>query len=160
MSRQWRSRRSRWERQKGLGVCPSGGTGSTAPRSWSVNAFCVMVKTYSWIPKCKTKCIMYNLRVLNYACEIIQACKDISVGCRWYQSRFRGVNMSSEPSKELFNTIGERHERNERQFFRWICYQGSCAKHLTIEFYTVVMLLTFILNIISIPSPLTLSFQA
>jgi len=117
MSRQWRSRRSRWERQMGLGVCPSRGTGSTAPRSCSVNAFCVMVKTYSWIPKCKTKCIMYNLRVLNYAREIIQACKDISVGCRWYQSRFRGVNMSSEPSKELFNTIGGRHERNERQFF-------------------------------------------
>jgi len=31
--------------------------------------------------------------------------------------------------------------------------EGSCAKHLTIEFYTVVMLLTFILIIISIPSP-------
>ena len=28
----------------------------------------------------------------------------------------------------------------------------SCAKHLTIEFYTVVMLLTFVLIIISIPS--------
>jgi len=33
---------------------------------------------------------------------------------------------------------------------------GSCAKHLTVESYTVVMLLTFILirPIISIPSPL------
>ena len=31
--------------------------------------------------------------------------------------------------------------------------EGSCAKHLTIGFYTVVMLLTFILIIISIPSP-------
>ena len=31
---------------------------------------------------------------------------------------------------------------------------GSCAKHLTVECYTVVMLLTFILIIISIPSPL------
>ena len=30
---------------------------------------------------------------------------------------------------------------------------GSCAKHLTVESYTVVMLLTFILVIISIPSP-------
>jgi len=30
---------------------------------------------------------------------------------------------------------------------------GSCAKHLTVESYTVVMLLTFILIIISIPSP-------
>jgi len=28
----------------------------------------------------------------------------------------------------------------------------SCAKHLTIEFYTVVMLLTFMVIIISIPS--------
>ena len=39
---------------------------------------------------------------------------------------------------------------------------GSYAKHLTVESYTVVMLLTFILIIIiiSIPSPLTLSFQA
>jgi len=37
---------------------------------------------------------------------------------------------------------------------------GSCAKHLTVESYTVVMLLTFILIIISIPSALTLSFQA
>ena len=37
---------------------------------------------------------------------------------------------------------------------------GSCAKHLTVESYTVVMLLAFILIIISIPSPLTLSFQA
>ena len=33
---------------------------------------------------------------------------------------------------------------------------GSCAKHLTVESYTVVMLLTFILIIMSIPSPLTL----
>ena len=32
----------------------------------------------------------------------------------------------------------------------------SCAKHLTIEFYTIIMLLRFI----SIPSPPTLSFQA
>ena len=32
----------------------------------------------------------------------------------------------------------------------------SCAKHLTVESYTVVMLPTFILIIISIPSPLTL----
>jgi len=30
---------------------------------------------------------------------------------------------------------------------------GSCAKHSTVESYTVVMLLTFILIIISIPSP-------
>ena len=37
---------------------------------------------------------------------------------------------------------------------------GTCAKHLTVESYTVVMLLTVILVIISIPSPLTLSFQA
>jgi len=29
---------------------------------------------------------------------------------------------------------------------------GSCAKRLTIEFYTVVMLLTFLLIIISVPS--------
>jgi len=36
----------------------------------------------------------------------------------------------------------------------------SCTKHLTVESYTVVMLLTFVLIIISIPSPLTLSFQA
>ena len=38
--------------------------------------------------------------------------------------------------------------------------EGSRAEHLTIEFYTVVVLLTFILIIIIIPSPLTLSFQA
>jgi len=37
---------------------------------------------------------------------------------------------------------------------------GSCAKHLTVEYYTVVMLLTLTLIISSIPSPLTLSFQA
>jgi len=36
---------------------------------------------------------------------------------------------------------------------------GSCAKRLTIESYTVVMLLTFILIIIS-NRLLTLSFQA
>ena len=38
---------------------------------------------------------------------------------------------------------------------------GSCAKHLTAESYTVVMLLTVtgLLIIISIPSLLTLSFQ-
>jgi len=35
---------------------------------------------------------------------------------------------------------------------------GSCAKHLTVESYTVVMLLTFILVISSIPSP-SLLFQ-
>ena len=45
--------------------------------------------------------------------------------------------------------------------------EGSCAKHLTIEFYMVVMLLTFILIINSIPPPphsfipgLTPSFSA
>ena len=37
---------------------------------------------------------------------------------------------------------------------------GSCAKQLTVESYTVVMLLTFVVIIISIPSPLTPSFQA
>jgi len=37
---------------------------------------------------------------------------------------------------------------------------GSYAKHLAVESYTVVMLLTFALIIISIPSPMTLSFQA
>jgi len=37
---------------------------------------------------------------------------------------------------------------------------GSRATHLTVESYTVVMLLTFILIIISITSPLTLPFQA
>jgi len=31
--------------------------------------------------------------------------------------------------------------------------EGSCAKHLTIEFCAVVMLLTFILIIITMPSP-------
>jgi len=31
---------------------------------------------------------------------------------------------------------------------------GSCARHLTVESYTVVMLLTFRLLILSIPSPL------
>ena len=36
--------------------------------------------------------------------------------------------------------------------------EGGCAKHLTMQFYTVVMLLTFILITISILSPLT--FQA
>ena len=38
-------------------------------------------------------------------------------------------------------------------FYRVRGVEGSCAKHLTIEFYTVVILLTFILIIISIPSP-------
>jgi len=33
--------------------------------------------------------------------------------------------------------------------------EGSYAKHLTVEFCTVAMLLTFILIIVSIPSPLT-----
>ena len=37
---------------------------------------------------------------------------------------------------------------------------GSYAKHLAVESYTVVMLLTFALIIISIPSSVTLSFQA
>ena len=38
---------------------------------------------------------------------------------------------------------------------------GSCAKHsIIVESYAVVMLLTFILIIISIQSPLTLSFPA
>ena len=40
---------------------------------------------------------------------------------------------------------------------------GSCAKHLTVESYTaytVILLLTVVLIIISSPSPLTLSFQA
>jgi len=38
-------------------------------------------------------------------------------------------------------------------FYRIRGDDGSCAKHLTVESYTVVMLLTFILIIIPIPSP-------
>jgi len=36
-----------------------------------------------------------------------------------------------------------------------IAVEGSCAEHLTVEFYTVIMLLvlTFILIVISVPSP-------
>jgi len=37
---------------------------------------------------------------------------------------------------------------------------GSCAKHLTIEFYAVVMLLTFVLSVISIPLPPSLLVHA
>jgi len=44
--------------------------------------------------------------------------------------------------------------------YRFRGADGSCAKHLTVESYAVVMLLTFILIIISIPSPLTFSFHA
>jgi len=35
---------------------------------------------------------------------------------------------------------------------RVLAVDGSCAKHLTVESYTVVMLLTFILITVSIPS--------
>jgi len=38
-------------------------------------------------------------------------------------------------------------------------YRVRGAKHLTVESYTVVMQPTVILTIISIPSPLSLSFQ-
>jgi len=105
-SDRWRvsggSRKSNYGVQGVWGCAASGGAGgqsprwwvwgqSPLPRSWSIIAFCVMVKAFSWIPKCKNYCIMYNLaRVWNYAREIIQASKDVSVGCRWYQSRFNG----------------------------------------------------------------------
>ena len=45
-------------------------------------------------------------------------------------------------------------------YYRVRGVDGSCAKHLTVESYTVVMLLTFILIITSFTSPLTFSFQA
>ena len=44
------------------GCAPNGGAGGRArlrsvgakpPRSWSINPFCLMVKAFSWIPKCK-----------------------------------------------------------------------------------------------------------
>ena len=37
---------------------------------------------------------------------------------------------------------------------------GSCAKHLTVEYYMVVMLLTFVLLFLVFHHPLTLSFRA
>ena len=58
-------------------------------------------------------------------------------------------------------TAGMEFGRHRSVFLS--CYRGvdgSCAKHLTIEFYIAVMLLTFILFIVSIPSPLRLLFRA
>ena len=38
-------------------------------------------------------------------------------------------------------------------FFHVSGVKGSCAKHLSVEFYTIVMLLAFVLVIVHIPSP-------
>ena len=48
--------------------------------------------------------------------------------------------------------------RHRSVFYRVRGVGSSCAQHLTVESYTVVTLLTFILIIISIPSPVTLSY--
>ena len=45
--------------------------------------------------------------------------------------------------------------RNRPVFYRVRGVDASCAQHLAVESYTVVILLTFILIIISIPSPLS-----
>ena len=68
------------------------------------------------------------------------------------------VVISQVPSQS--QPLEWRSAGSGRCSYRVTCVEGSCAKHLTIEFYTVITLLTFILIIISFPSPLTLSFQA
>ena len=45
-------------------------------------------------------------------------------------------------------TAGLAFDRSGRCSYRVRGVEGSCAKHLTIEFHTVVMLLTFIFIII------------
>jgi len=57
-------------------------------------------------------------------------------------------------------TAGVAYDSTSLCSYRDRGVDGSCAKHLTVECYTSVMLLTFILIILSIPPPLTLSFQA
>ena len=86
----------------------------------------VMVKAFSWIPKCKNQCIMYNLMSLKlHVCEIIRASKVISVGCRWCQWDLGGVKMSSKPSKWLFdNQYNRRTTRTELEsvFCIWMYF--------------------------------------
>ena len=48
--------------------------------------------------------------------------------------------------------------RHRSVFYRVRGVGSSCAEHLTVESYTVVALLTFILIIISIPTAVTLSY--
>ena len=58
--------------------------------------------------------------------------------CEQYILQAPRPNEGNELSSKLNDSLG---------------VDGSCAKHLTVESYTVVMLLTFILIITSIPSP-------
>jgi len=94
--RQWQIQKIVLEGANGLwGLCPQWGcrgrarTGSverrSPPEARVFNAFCVMVKAFSRMPKCKKNSALYTtLWVLNYAREIIQASKNVSVRCRWY----------------------------------------------------------------------------
>ena len=89
---------------------------------------------------------LVNITALGTS-RFVSVTQSVSVSRVWFQSSFsldletRRLGSVSTPSR-----VGG--------------VEGSCAKRLTMEFYTVVMLRTFILIIISIPSPLTLSSQA
>jgi len=93
----------------------------------------------------------------------------ITLGTRLHTTERRSSHWQFMVNRTFLQLNAQQHELESRQLewrsagtgrcsYRVRRVDGSCAKYLTIEFYTVVMLLTFIL--ISIPSPLTLSFQA
>jgi len=65
----------------------------------------------------------------------------VEVGYIWRTET--SANAATNESKDLLFVVGVGEGGVD----------GSCAKHLTVESYTVVMLLTFIFIIISIPSP-------
>jgi len=62
-------------------------------------------------------------------------------------------NLCSHAVRVRILTAGVAFGRHRSVFLSCLRCDGSCAKHLTVEFYTVVTLLTFILIIISIKSP-------
>jgi len=62
----------------------------------------------------------------------------------------RPTNSASTMQKKLFSGLRSAWAALGELTGRGV--HGSCARHLTAEYYTVVMLLTFVLFIISIPS--------
>ena len=61
----WTGDRLCWRSGGTGGRAPMGVWGGEAPRSWSTNAFCVIVKAFSWIPECKSQCMMYKLTTVK-----------------------------------------------------------------------------------------------
>jgi len=110
------------------GVC--GGKAPTSSRiSWSINAFCVTVKAFSWTSKCKK--IVHNIQcwVLNYACEIIQASKDIQSDAVVTSPDLGGQNVFKTFKMAIRQNRRTTSTELNKIFCRWIYFHLLFKKY-------------------------------